>query len=246
VILVLWVAMEVGKKVVVLYNGGRGGVTHFAEALGSEATALQRVVSRFPWKDSSGEGKGSSEIVHFKDHTGETQVSLIVIREEVPASACGRVVHELFHYLLSNAPIQSPDFCILLPAILRMPGSTVEVDSRSKNVNIFTAFVNGTPENTGTWDHLPKLPPTFTLRDGILAYMIHYAHATGLPTQLLVGPSPQGVAAPNNESIEALHMLGDVVGRHTGLPFSKQNPAKVGNLAPMLDSVEDDWRRLYI
>lgn len=43
VILILWVAMEVGKKVVVLYNGGKGGVTHFAEALGSEATALQRV-----------------------------------------------------------------------------------------------------------------------------------------------------------------------------------------------------------
>jgi len=132
------------------------------------------------------------------------QVSLIVIRQEVPASACGRIVHELFHYLLSNAPIQSPDFCIVLPAISRMPGSTVEVDTRSKNVNIYTAFVNSTPGNTGTLDHLPKLPSSFTLRDGILAYMIHYAHATGLPTQLLVGPSTQSVAAPNNDSIEVL------------------------------------------
>lgn len=132
------------------------------------------------------------------------QVSLIVLRLEVPTSACGRVVHELFHYLLSNAPIQSPDFRIILPAISRMPGSTVDMDTRSNNVNTYTAFVNGTSENTGTVDHLPKLPSTFTLRDGILAYMIHYAHATGLPTQLLVGPSTQGVAAPKNDSTEVL------------------------------------------
>ena len=33
-------------------------------------------VTSFPWKDSSAEGKASSEIVHFKDDGGVTQVLL--------------------------------------------------------------------------------------------------------------------------------------------------------------------------
>lgn len=230
--------MEVGKKVVILYNGGKGGVTHFADALVPElAASLQRSVCSFPWKDLSEEAQPSSEIIHFKDHAGVTQVSMIVIRQEVAAFNCGRVVHELFQYLLSNAPIQSPDFCIILPTISRMPGSSVDV-----HTNVYTVIVNGGKDDS----QLPKLPSSFTLRDGILAYMIHYAHATGLATRLFVGPSAQGVAAPNSDSTEVLHDLGDVVGGHVGLKFSKQHLDKIGNVASMLDSVEDDWRRLYI
>lgn len=182
----------------------------------------------FPWKDLSEEAQPSSEIIHFKDHAGVTQVkllisvlglsicvvifgifkvciktdermnmcvqvSMIVIRQEVAAFNCGRVVHELFQYLLSNAPIQSPDFCIILPTISRMPGSSVDV-----HTNVYTVIVNGGKDDS----QLPKLPSSFTLRDGILAYMIHYAHATGLATRLFVGPSAQGVAAPNSDSTE--------------------------------------------
>jgi hypothetical protein len=128
---------------------------------------------------------------------------LIVLRQEVPASACGRVVHELFDYLLSNAPIQSPGFRLVVPAILRMPGSTLNVDT-SKNVNIFTAFVNATSENTGALGQLPKLPSTFAVKNGLLAYIFHYAHATGLPTLVLVGPSTEGVAAQKKGSNEVL------------------------------------------
>lgn len=123
------------------------------------------------------------------------QVSMIVIRQEVAAFNCGRVVHELFQYLLSNAPIQSPDFCIILPTISRMPGSSVDV-----HTNVYTVVVNGGKDDS----QLPKLPSSFTLRDGILAYVIHYAHATGLATRLFVGPSAHGVAAPNSDSTEVL------------------------------------------
>lgn len=46
--------------------------------------------------------------------------------------------------------------------------------------------------------------------------------------------------------LQVLSSLGEVVGRQTGLTFLKQNLDKVGNLASLIDSVEDDWRRLYI
>jgi hypothetical protein len=84
-----------------------------------------------------------------------------------------------------------------------MPGSTLNVDT-SKNVNIFTAFVNATSENTGALGQLPKLPSTFAVKNGLLAYIFHYAHATGLPTLVLVGPSTEGVAAQKKGSNEVL------------------------------------------
>ena len=134
------------------------------------------------------------------------QVSFIVLYQEVPASACGRVVHELFDYVLSNGPIQSHGFSLIVPAISRMPGSTLNVDTTSKDVNIYTAFVNGTSESTGALGQLPKLPSTFAVKDGLLAYIFHYAHATGLPTLVLVSPSTESVAAQNKGSNEVLPM----------------------------------------
>ena len=128
------------------------------------------------------------------------QVSFIVLHQEVPASSCGRVVHELFYYLLSNAPVQSPGFSLVVPAISRMTGSILNLD-KSKNENIYTAFVNCVSENTGALGHLPRLPSTFAVKDGLLAYVFHYAHATGLPTLVLVGPS---TAAQKKSSSEVL------------------------------------------
>ncbi|KAG0567247.1 hypothetical protein M758_7G156900 [Ceratodon purpureus] len=238
--------MELGEKVVILYDGGQGTITHLAQALVSTSPSLQRVVSSFPWKDSSGRGESLSEIVHFKDDSGVTQVSFIVLYQEVPASACGRVVHELFDYVLSNGPIQSHGFSLIVPAISRMPGSTLNVDTTSKDVNIYTAFVNGTSESTGALGQLPKLPSTFAVKDGLLAYIFHYAHATGLPTLVLVSPSTESVAAQNKGSNEVLYTLADVVGRQVGLSCSKEKLNTVANSKSLVDSVEADWRRLYI
>lgn len=157
------------------------------------------------------------------------QVSLIVLRQEVLASACGCVVHELFEYLLSNAPIQSSGFTLVVPAISRMPGSTLNVDT-SKNVNIYTAFVNGTPENTGALGQFPKLPSTFAVKDGLLACIFHYAHATGLPTLVLVGPSTEGVAAQKKGSNEVLP-----VNVHDLIVYNLYNVIKIKVLLAMGD-----------
>ncbi|XP_024395936.1 uncharacterized protein [Physcomitrium patens] len=240
------VAMELGEEVVLLYDGGKVGVTRFSEALVPEASPpLQRVVCNLPWKDPNGEVLTKSEVVNFKDNAGLTKVSLIVFRQEVTSSACGRVVHDLFEYLLSNAPIQSPGFSLVVPAISRMPGSVLNMDT-GNNANIYAAFFNRTSEGSGNLDGLPKLPSTFAVRDGFLAYVFHYVHATQLPTLVLVSPSTEGVTAQKNESNEVLLALGDVVGRQIGLTCSKQELNHVTSLIPLASSMEDDWRRLYI
>ena len=132
------------------------------------------------------------------------QVSLIVLRREISWTTCAYVVHELFEYLLANSPIQSPAFSLVVPMISRAPGSILTEDANTNNVKIYAASVNSVLSET--IGHLPKLPPTFTLRDPFLAYLSHYVHAMGLPTLMLLGPRNQG-AISDNESNEVLQII---------------------------------------
>ena len=132
------------------------------------------------------------------------QVSLIVLRREISWTTCAYVVHELFEYLLANSPIQSPAFGLVVPMISRAPGSVLTEDANTNNVKIYAASVNSVLSET--IGHLPKLPPTFTLRDPFLAYLSHYVHAMGLPTLMLLGPRNQG-AISDNESNEVLQII---------------------------------------
>jgi hypothetical protein len=235
---------ELGEKVVILYDGGKGTTVHLAEALVPESSALKRVVCEFPWKDQKREERAPTELIQFKDKTGVTQVSLIVLRREISWTTCAYVVHELFEYILANSPIQSPAFSLVVPMISRAPGSVLTEDANTNNnVKIYAASVNSVLSET--IGHLPKLPPTFTLRDSFLAYLSHYVHAMGLPTLMLLGPRNQGVVS-DNESNEVLHALGNVVAQQVGLTYTKHNLKDVANLVSLTDGVENDWRRLYI
>lgn len=134
---------------------------------------------------------------------GRVQVSIIVLKCEVLASACAQVAHYIFEFLSTSASIHASNFTFIVPVISRIPGSVMKVDIDNNKAAIFTAFLNSASENDkGTTGYLPKLPPTFPIRDPFLAYLFHFVHATGLPTVLLVAPSNHGSVGEKGVGIQ--------------------------------------------
>lgn len=118
------------------------------------------------------------------------QVSIVVLLNKVPASMCAHVNRQLFEVLWASAPVHSPAFTLIVPAITSVPLSALEKEGQDNDVAICKAVLYGASEvHKGVYSGLPRLAPTFPLRDGFLAYLMQFVHISSLPTLLILGSS---------------------------------------------------------
>ncbi|CAK9228428.1 unnamed protein product [Sphagnum troendelagicum] len=233
-----------GEKVVLLYDGAKAmGVRHLAEALvpgSSSSSSLKREVCKISWDDTSIEPHVAGEIVHFIDSNDVTQVSIVVLLNKVPASMCAHVNRQLFEVLWASAPVHSPAFTLIVPAITSVPLSALEKEGQDNDVAICKAVLYGASEvHKGVYSGLPRLAPTFPLRDGFLAYLMQFVHISSLPTLLILGSSKA-------DASEVIRLLGDIVAQQVGLTYVNKEISNYVDLPDPASGVEVDWRRLYI
>ncbi len=103
---------------------------------------------------------------------------------------CAHVNRQLFEVLWASAPVHSPAFTLIVPAITSVPLSALEKEGQDNDVAICKAVLYGASEvHKGVYSGLPRLAPTFPLRDGFLAYLMQFVHISSLPTLLILGSS---------------------------------------------------------
>ncbi len=118
------------------------------------------------------------------------QVSIVVLLNKVPASMCAHVNRQLFEVLWAHGPVHSLAFTLIVPAITSVPLSALEKEGQDNDVAMCKAVLYGASEvHKGVYSGLPRLAPTFPLRDGFLAYLMQFVHISSLPTLLILGSS---------------------------------------------------------
>jgi len=118
------------------------------------------------------------------------QVSIVVLLNKVPASMCAHVNRQLFEVLWAHGPVHSLAFTLIVPAITSVPLSALEKEGQDNDVAMCKAVLYGASEvHKGVYSGLPRLAPTFPLRDGFLAYLMQFVHLSSLPTLLILGSS---------------------------------------------------------
>ena len=134
------------------------------------------------------------ELVTFADSSGKPHASLLLLLAPVPEEHQTAVAAAIFEFLKQPAGAPSAP-CSLASAALTMPGCAAGPTSRL----VVTAAMRfpasqGEPTvcavafNGAAAAGLPSLPPDTTVSDGMLASLLHFCRAGGLPTLALLAP----------------------------------------------------------
>lgn len=133
------------------------------------------------------------ELITFADGSGKPHASLLLLLAPVPEEHQTAVAAAVFDFLKQSAGARccvarahaaraeprrasGPTSRLVVAAAMRFPASQAEPTVRA------VAF-NGAPDAG-----LPGLPPDTTVSDGMLASLLHFCRAGGLPTLALLAP----------------------------------------------------------
>ncbi|KAF6145132.1 hypothetical protein GIB67_013483 [Kingdonia uniflora] len=242
--------MEVGSKVIFLFRDAEGFGSSITDALipNPNSSPLKRTETQFelPLEKYGIKGcNASGDIVHFVDHQGSYQVSVLLMQSyDPPVVACA--INEVLASITGEDRSTKPT--IVLPFFAsesKLSNDMFNISSSNKKIALYGTHLGPETEFTqaiigGTKKPLSSLQIQFEP----LACLIHFICVLNLPTVLLIGPRREHpTRRSTDEQLEVLHEMGKFLASHVGLDFSKE---KV-QFKPMKKTKESEepWRALY-
>nr|DAD23706.1 TPA_asm: hypothetical protein HUJ06_025169 [Nelumbo nucifera] len=231
--------MKTAPKIILLFRDADGVGSAIADALQpNHNSTLQRT---YGIKDV----KASGDAIHFIDHEGLYQVSLLLLQYyDPPIIACA--VNELLASIMGEN--SSSMLTLILPFLVA--ASKLEKEMKSSipgNHKVALSGVQIGPETDFTRAmiaRIQKAPPSLQIHYEPLACLLQLVRVLKLPSFLLIGPTAQHQSKRTpDEDIEALYELGEFLASSVNLCFLRDrihwNPTK-----KQRDNLEP-WRALY-
>lgn len=238
--------MRVASRVVVLVRDASGYGAALADALlpppglTRDSSPLELPLDKYGLKGE----KASGELVSFSDSNCSPQVSFFVLPDyKPPVAACA--MNEILALISSEASPVQP--VIIVPFITRSSSSygMVRTTKTGQLSTLYGSEIGATNEFTHMLvDGTTKPPPSLQIRSEPILCLLEMVCVLKIPIVLLVasGGQHQGKSSSDTD-LEVLQCLGDHLGRHINLEFSKQAVLERG--VEKLPTVEEPWRELY-
>ncbi|KAF3445303.1 hypothetical protein FNV43_RR14998 [Rhamnella rubrinervis] len=242
--------MKVGSKVVFVFRDSDGFGSAISEALhpapdnSSSLRSLEEPfelsLERYGIKDV----KASGNILHFVDHQGLYQVSVLLMQNfEPPILAC--VVNEVLTQIAGENSSSLPTIVVpFVVASSKLKGDFRTLTKDDSKVSVYGVQIG--PETDiikamATRTHKPS--STFQVHYEPLACLIQLARVLNLPTFVLLGQRGQCVSDKFVEELEILHELGGLLASSLNLCFSRDKITWKPKATPK--NSEEPWRALY-
>lgn len=241
--------MKVARKVVFLFRDSEGFASAIFDALHPDTHSslrpleetLELSLESYGIKDQ----KASAKILHYVDHQGNFQVSLLLMQNyEPPVLACA--VTEVLSQITRGKSSSMPT--LILPFVLA--SSKLKWESKTLTTKESKASVYGIqigPETDITQAmaiRTQKVPSSLQIHHEPLACLLQLARALKLPTYVLVGQISRHLSDKAiGEEVEIVYEIGELLASSSSLCFLRDRIV----WQPTNTSKESDepWRALY-
>ncbi|XP_042485912.1 uncharacterized protein LOC122066158 [Macadamia integrifolia] len=239
--------MQVASKVIFLYRDADGFGPAISEALQAKDGSIRRKEVSFELsleRYGINDRKVLVDAVHFIDHEGFYQVSILLLQEyALPLVSCA--IHEVLSSITGENSSIVPT--IIVPFLV---AAKLKCETENPTTNGQKTTLCGTqigPATDFTRAMVAKTcKPTSSLQihNETLACLLQFVRILKLPTVLLIGSRGQHKSQiTSDEDMEVLYEMGEFLGKIANLHFVKDQI----HLAPSQKSgdVEEPWRALY-
>ncbi|KAI8006896.1 hypothetical protein LOK49_LG07G02786 [Camellia lanceoleosa] len=241
--------MKVAPKLIFLFKDADGFGTSISDSLqpNPNSTTLRRLEDSFQLsleRYGIRDRKASGNIVHFVDHDGHYQVTLLLMQNyEPPVLVCA--ISEVLASINGESSSIIPT--VVLPIIVATPNLKLErkYSTTSDKVSLYGVQIG--PETDITQDMVAKTqkpPSSLQIHHEPLACFLQLVHVLKLPTFVLIGQSGQRKFQKGlGEELEMIYEIGELLTSISSLCFLREritwNPTKTSK------EVEEPWRALY-
>lgn len=241
--------MKVAPKLIFLFKDADGFGTSISDSLqpNPNSTTLRRLEESFQLsleRYGIRDRKASGNIVHFVDHDGHYQVTLLLMQNyEPPVLVCA--ISEVLASINGESSSIVPT--VVLPIIVATPNLKLErkYSTRSDKVSLYGVQIG--PETDITRDMVAKTqkpPSSLQIHHEPLACFLQLVRVLKLPTFVLIGQSGQHKFQKDlGEELEMIYQIGQLLTSISSLCFLREritwNPTKTSK------EVEEPWRALY-
>jgi hypothetical protein len=239
--------MKVAPKLVFLFNDADGFGNAISNALQpNPSSPLHRLEDSF---ELSLEGygirdrKASGKIIHFVDHDGHYQVTILLMEDyEPPVLACA--VNEVLASIKEESLSMMPT--IVLPIVVSAAKLKLErkFSTTSDKVSIYGVQIGPETDITRTMVAKTQKPPlSLQIHHETLACFIQLVRVLDLPTCVLIGQSSEQFQKTSGEELEVINEMAELLTSMCSLSFLRErikwNPTKTSK------DDKEPWRALY-
>lgn len=189
--------------------------------------------------------KASGDLINFVDPQGLPQVSIVLLPNYgPPIAACA--VREVLSAIASENLSGQPTITLpFIMGVLKFNGEMMNLPSSKQEVALYAAKIGATTDFTSAVvAKVVTISSSLQLNCEPMACLVHMVRVLGMPTVLLIASNgqPQSRSTGNYE-LEALCKMGQFLGDHLGLGFSKDGLQYKQVEKPRAQ--QEPWRALY-